>query len=73
MQQPSNRVMSGSLIGLWLHSFGFGTAICLLRRNQKVDVIVLVYLWWIHSLVLPHIPFFLNCVTPDFHELHHSR
>jgi hypothetical protein len=64
MQQPSNGIMSRRMLGLRLHSFGFSAAIGLLRRNQKVDVIGLVDLWWVHPLVLPHLPLFLNCVTP---------
>ena len=57
--------MCGSIVRLWLHSFGFQAAVRLLRRNQKVNVIVLIYLRWIHSFFLPHLPFFLNCVTPE--------
>lgn len=42
MQQPGNGIMSRCISRLWLHPFGFGAAIDLLRRNQKVDVIELV-------------------------------
>ncbi|MBD1834657.1 ATP-binding protein [Cyanobacteria bacterium FACHB-472] len=61
--------MSRGISRLRLYSFGFSAAICLVRRNQKVDVIVLVDLGWVHPLVLPHLPFFLNCVTPELVEI----
>ncbi len=40
----------------------------LLSGNQKVDVIVGIHFGWVHSLLLPHLPFFLNCITPAFYS-----
>ena len=65
MQQASNGITRCENWHYVVHPLCFDATVSFLGRNQKVNLVVLVNLRWIHSFVVSHLAFFLNCVTPD--------
>jgi hypothetical protein len=48
-QQAINRIVSGRVVSFWLRTGCFCAAIDLRSGNQKIDVVIFVALWRIHS------------------------
>jgi hypothetical protein len=65
--------MGNPMFATRLNSLSFGATVHFLAGYQKLYVIVLAKLGWIHTLLFTQLSPFVNCVTPDciFHRPMH--